>query len=188
MDIPCNKERGDKLSFYIQVSNPKLQKILNPEDECLSDAIESVFLLNTENAIMSWNYISIPLSYKYDISYMMEDLLNLLHCLQSMDTGEMVIHWLPDTFRCNWSILWECGELKIQSHWECTVGHLEKLLNDNSQVLISIKDFVNEWKGILYTVIEGLESCGYSDSRIRGMRQLLEQYNSIEGKGILYKE
>lgn len=187
MDILCNKERGGELNFYIQASNPKVQNELNFEDECLSDAIESAFLLNTENAILFWNHISIPLSYKYDISYMMEDLLRLLHCLQSMDTGEIVIRWLPDTFRCDWSIIWDHGQLQIQSHWECTVGHLENLLNDNSQISISVRDFISEWKEILQTVIKGLDKCGYDEKRIEGMGQLLQQFNSIVDGGVLYK-
>ena len=57
------------MNFYIQASNPRA---LKPSfiEENLSAAIESVFPMNTENAILFWNHIAIPLSYKYDISYM----------------------------------------------------------------------------------------------------------------------
>lgn len=187
MDILCNKERGDKMDFYIQASNPRTQNMKKSDDESLADAIESTFLLNTENAILVWHHIGIPLSYKYDISYMMEDLLKLLHCLQSKDNGEMVIHWLPDTFRCDWLIVWSHGQMKIKAHWECLVGNLEVLLNNNAQISIPIKDFISEWREVLNVVIKGLERCGYDECQIRGMRKLLDQFNSIKDRGILYE-
>lgn len=154
MDIQCSSERGYNLSFYIQASNPKFQYVENFDDESLSDAIESAFPLNTENAILSWNYVSIPLSYKYDISYMMEDILKLLYDLQSKEDGKIVIHWLPDTFRSNWTLSWNNGKLEIQSQWECTVGHLERILNEKPNISLSINTFVSEWKEILCTVID----------------------------------
>lgn len=97
------------MSFYIQASNPRTNSIANPNDKTLADAIETIFLLNTESAILMWNYISVPLSYKYDISYMIEDILLLLDALRSRENGEMTIHWLPDTFRCNWTVQWAAG-------------------------------------------------------------------------------
>lgn len=187
MDILCNKGEVIELDFYIQANNPKTQNVINKDDETLSDAIESVFSLNTENAIIIWNHINIPLSYKYDISYMMDDLLNLLHCLQSREMGEMVIHWLPDTFRSDWTITWKYGQMEIQSYWECVVGHLEELLNAHPKIDISIKRFMSEWKEILYIVIRGLKRCEYDEHKIRGMRELLEQFDAIEETGILYR-
>lgn len=185
MDILCHKERGNDLSFYIQASNPKSQYVVNMDDETLSDVIESAFPLNTESVILSWNYISVPLSYKYDISYMMEDILKLLDALQKAKTGEMIIHWLPDTFRCNWSLNWGNGQLKIHSYWECTVGHLEGNLNQVPNISLPIENFLNEWKEVLHMVINGVENCGYDLTK--EMKQLLEQYNNIKGVGILYQ-
>ena len=188
MDIQCHKERGDSLSFYIQASNPKFQESTNPYDESLSDAIESAFPLNTENAILVWNYISIPLSYKYDISYMIEDILQLLYELQNKEKGELRINWLPDTFRCNWLIMWGAENMEIQSQWECTVGHLENILNQKSYISLSKTAFISEWKRVLGVVITGLESCGYSENKVRHMNQLIKQYKSISEEGYLYRE
>ena len=159
------------MSFYIQAGNPKIQHTVDFNDESLADAIESAFFSNTENAILMWNYISIPLSYKYDISYMMEDILRLLSALQGQKSGKMVIHWLPDTFRCDWTLYWDMGQLQIESQWECIVGDLEKLLNEKSNLILQIEDFISEWKEILHIVMEGLECCGYDKSKIEGMQQ-----------------
>ncbi|MCM1259109.1 MAG: hypothetical protein NC307_14835 [Roseburia sp.] len=176
------------MSFYIQASNPRTLYSLELEDESLSDAIESAFVSNTENAILVWNYISIPLSYKYDISYMIEDILNLLSSLQKMAKGKMEIHWLPDTFRCNWLISWDADQLRIEAKWECTVGHLEGLLNEKPVITLTPKEFLSEWKEILFMVIKGLKNCGYDEYKIKGMQKLLEQYSHIEELGVLYRD
>jgi len=176
------------LNFYIQASNPRFQDSINIYDESLSDAIESVFPLNTENAILVWNYISIPLSYKYDISYMIEDILQLLDELQNKEKGELRINWLPDTFRCDWLIKWSAENMEIQSKWEGTVGHLENILNQKSNMQLSKTLFISEWKRVLGIVITGLKSCGYSEDKIQHMAQLIERYESINEEGQLYKE
>lgn len=186
MAILCNKGRGDNLSFYIQAGNPMMQCIVDYSDKFLADAIESIFLLNTENAILMWNYISIPLSYKYDISYMMGDILKMLNVLQSKEKGELTIHWLPDTFRCDWTIWWDTKKINIHSHWENTVGHLEMLLNEKPNISLKKDDFIKEWKSILGIVISGLEKCGYDEKDIQGMKQLVKQYKGIIGNGMLY--
>lgn len=176
------------MNFYIQAGNPRICDKMEMEDENLSDAMETVFPLNTENAMMVWNHINIPLSYKYDISYMIDDILKLLHCLYENEIGKVTIHWLPDTFRCDWFITWRYGQMQIKSHWECTVGNLERLLNDNSEILLSVDAFVNEWKEVLRIIISGLKRCGYDADKIRGMKQLLKQYQLIEGVGCLYNK
>ena len=182
------KRRGGYLNFYIQASNPKLQYEADYNDETLADAIESMFFPNTENAILMWNYISVPLSYKYDISYMMDDLLILLDRMQNSESGELTIHWLPDTFRCDWKVKWDSENADIQSKWENTVGHLERILNENPDVSLLKNDFIGEWKSILGIVVEGLKSCGYHADKIKGMKQLIEQYNGINESGLLYRK
>jgi len=45
----------------------------------------------TEDAILIWNAIYIPLNYKYDISYMIDDILNLLKKIRENLYGEIKI-------------------------------------------------------------------------------------------------
>lgn len=207
MGIQCNKEskwdliiiisnlpelleikrvKGTIMNFCIQASTPSYCKTINLNDKCLSEAIESVFPLYTENAIMMWNHISIPLSYKYDISYMINDIIKLIGNLQDEISGKIVIHWLPDTFRCDWKVEWAEGMLCICSDWECTVGHLEKILNYQNSITMSVTDFINEWKQLLDIVITGLKYVGYDKIEIEGMNELFKQFDRISGIGILY--
>jgi len=112
--------------FCIQASNPRFQAIMNPNDECLAEAIESTFPLFTENAILVWNHISVPLSYKYDISYMINDILTLMNMMQKVNIGEWTIHWLPDSFRSDWFIKWNRDDVQIVSQFNCRL-HFNKI-------------------------------------------------------------
>lgn len=163
------------MAFSIQASNPTFLKIFNAEDKSLSDAVESIFPMNTENAVLVWNSISIPLSYKYDIAYMLDDLVGLLGALHRQARGEMTIHWLPDTFRSDWALRWHDGEIEIRAHWDCTVGHLETLLNEHGTVSLTTEEFESEWREVLRIVIRGLENAGYDAGQIAGMEALLTQ-------------
>ena len=174
--------------FCIQASNPKFQNITDYNDESLSEAIESVFPLNTEHAILMWNHISIPLSYKYDISYMVNDILIIIKAIQTQNVGKMKIQWLPDTFRSDWLIEWNSDEVLIDAQWECTIGHLENILNKRNNIRLSKVDFINEWKEILGVLIRGLKHCGYDKLKIKGMKELVEQYEKIKESGIFYKD
>lgn len=188
MDILCLRRRLLNLNFCLQASNPRLESVENINEVCLSEAIESIFPLYTENVIMTWNYINISLSYKYDISYMIDDILKLICTLQKESDGKMIIHWLPDTFRCDWIIEWSNQKIKIYSQWECTIGHLENILNEKNSICLSIRDFVCEWKAVLGVIIRGLSKCGCTESKINDMRKLIEQYENIKEFGLLYRE
>lgn len=174
--------------FYIQTGTPSITYVYNSEDSKLFEAMESAFPLITENAIFVWNNICISLSYKYDLSYMIDDILNIITLIQSQDQGRQIIHWLPDTFRCDWNIEWQDGKVKIESFWECTTGHLESMLNMCNTVSLLTFEFISEWKGIFKIIIDALDSCGYKEDQIHNLNRLKEIYKSIEGKGYLYQK
>lgn len=176
----------EHLNFYIQANNPRVLKEHNIEDKNISDAMETIFPLYTESAVMNWNHICIPLSYKYDISYMMDDTLNLLEDLIQVKEGKRTICWLPDTFRSDWNVVWGSGRLEIISHWESVTGNIEELLNANNRVSLKIAEFMSEWKQILYVVLQGLKKNGYVENGIVNLKRLKEQYSKIPGNGILY--
>ena len=176
------------MNFYIQVSNPK--GTINNYDgnnTCLSEAIEDVFLLNTENAFICWNHIYVPVSYKYDISYMIDDIMKIIKKLQEKEQGSITICWLPDTFRSDWNIEWQGEELFITSHWESTVGNLEELLNENNCIKLSTTQFINEWKKVLGIIIDVLQHNGYCEKNLDGMKDLISVFESINDVGVIYK-
>ena len=79
------------------------------------------------------------------------------------------------------------GNIKIKSKWNCTVGHLERLLNEVPEIDIPINIFINEWKEVLGNIIQGIKICGYDKFHAEEIQGLLECYAYIEESGILYK-
>lgn len=173
--------------FAIQVGNPRVNMKVDDEDTKISEAIESIFLLDTEDLIMIWNNIRIPLSYKYDVSYMIDDILLMLKMLSSEEVGNLSIQWLPDVFRCNWNINWNKDEISIEAQWENIIGHLEELLNKYNRISMNTDDFIYEWKALLSILCNRLTQCGYKETALIDMNKLVEQYNNIKDVGIMYK-
>ena len=150
--------------------------------------METIFPLLTEKAIIMWNHIPILLSYKYDISYMLDDILNMLFMVRTNEKGKMVISWLPDTFRCDWKIQWNEKNIKIKAEWGGIIGDWENILSKNSEVCLEVKEFRREWKKLLGLVIKSLRKCDYQESQIKNMDKLLVEYNKISEEGILYQK
>jgi hypothetical protein len=175
------------MSFIIQASSPKYTDIFDIQDENLSQAIETIFPLLTENLFIIWNTIHVPLSYKYDISIMLGDILNMIEYISSRISGDLSISWASDTFRCTWNIKWKEQELIINPQWENVVGNIEKVLSQSRNVLTTKKEFLAEWKKVINNDIIGLEQCGYKTHLSQEIERLNSTYNLIEEFGVLYK-
>lgn len=175
------------MMFCIQASNPRVLNEYDKTDDDLSSAIETAFPMMTEDAIMVWHNIHIPLSYKYDISYMVGDILNLLKRLREDLGGEQKICWLPDTFRSDWIVRWKNNLIDIEAYWEDTAGDLSAMLNNTSNITLAKQDFIYEWKQLLGNVINGLRKCGYNEVNIAGMAGLVHEFSMVDNEGILYR-
>ncbi len=175
------------MDFYIQASCPRYTGEFDEEDYNLSTAIETIFPMMTEEAIMVWKTIHIPLSYKYDISWMIDDILNILENLRNTTNGELCINWASDTFANLWNIKWDIDDVVISSKWGSILGHTEQLLELKGPIKVSKRSFENEWKKVLYNIIDGLRQSRYSEDNLPGMDRLVSEYNSINKFGILYE-
>lgn len=175
------------MNFYIQTSNPYIVNETNAHDNKLSEAIESVFPMNTEELILFWNHVGIPLSYKYDISYMIDDILMILQHIQSEKRGELLIHWLPDTFRTDWKLEWSGEMISIYANWESLKGNLQKVLVHSEKVELLKKEFISEWKMLLKILIRALKKNGYDHLIKHQYDELVKSFNDIKEYGILYR-
>lgn len=175
------------MDFYIQTSNPCIINEISMYDYKLSDAIESVFPMITEDLILFWDHIGIALSYKYDISYMIEDILMLLQRIQSEKKGEELIFWLPDTFRVDWRLVWNEEMIFIDANWVNITGGLQRILVDSRKIEISKKEFLSEWKMPLEVLINALEKSGYHWLMKQEYDKLVKSFNAIEKYGVLYQ-
>jgi len=90
--------------FAIQASNPRFLAHFDAGDASLSDAIQTVFPLEAEYALIVWNWVYIPITYKYDLSLMTEDIIGLIELMMSERSGNQTIQWPSSTFAATWSV------------------------------------------------------------------------------------
>lgn len=175
------------MDFRIQAGAPRITGQFDEEDENLAEAIETIFPLYTEDAILVWKNIYIPLSYKYDLSIMIEDVLNMLEKLRKHPLGEWKIHWASDSFRNSWYMYWEKETLIISAEWRSVVGSTENLLKEKGEIKVPLLSFIAEWRKLLGNLITALEKSGYSEEQLPGMDRLILEYHEIPHDGILYE-
>jgi len=174
------------MDFLIQTSNPRYTGHHDAEDQNLDEAIETSFPLETETAFLVWHHIPITLGYKYDISVIAADLIEMLSKVLQEPIGSHEVEWPSNTFRARWKMNWNGDKLTIEADWKSVVGGLEAHLNACDNLRLSKKDFVSEWKEVLKRTFEGLEKNGYETHRIVGMEDLAQLIDKIPGAGVLY--
>lgn len=173
--------------FAIQASNPRSSKTGNAGDRTLEDAMETVFPLEAEYAILIWNWIYVPLTYKYDLSLMVRDIVRVVDSVLSHATGSTTVQWPSNTFAATWRIEWEARSIRIDAEWTCVLGDVEALLCGRPTVVMTPNRFVAEWKRPLEIIAAALSRAGYTEELV-GMPDLLAVLNKIEQRGSLYEE
>ncbi len=172
--------------FVIQASNPSALRVHDPDDEGLSDAIQTVFPLDTERAILAWNRICVPWSYKYDVSLLADDILDLLEIMLDDDAGDRVVEWPSNTFAATWSVVWDAERTTVHAKWSCVTGGLEALLGSRDSVTIPKREFLSEWKSLLGVVERALDRAGYTEEELHGLGRIRRVLARLPGHGMLY--
>ncbi len=175
------------MTFIIQASCPRITGIFDIEAESLSDAIESSFPLLTENAVFVWQHVPILVGYKYDISIMIDDILEILEVLRKEDSGKKTIHWVSNTFAHVWHLSWDSTQLVINAEWGSVSGGTEQLLQNRGSVTLTKQSFSSEWRKVLQNLITALSKSGYSEDGLPGMKRLVHEYEAIETEGNIYR-
>jgi len=129
--------------FAVQASNPRCLAVFDADDQSLSDAIQTVFPLEAEYALIVWNWVYIPLSYKYDVSMMAEDLIDLIESMFSNENGRRTIQWPSNTFMATWSIEWNSETTTVNAEWICVLGETEPILATKPTVVLQTADFIS---------------------------------------------
>lgn len=175
------------LEFVIQASSPSMLRELDDLDASLSDAVQAIFPLNTEALILRWNGVCVPLSYKYDFSMMIDDVVGLCSRLSSAGDGQMRIAWPSNTFQSVWDIKWSCRDVEVQAEWTTVVGHTEELLRARPAISIPREEFLAEWVAPLRLVARGLELAGYGVEQIPRIGELQALLAKVSLLGQLYQ-
>ncbi len=176
------------MRFCIQISNPRTVPCKSKKFDDLSDAIEEVYPMYTEDLYIQWNHISIRLEYKYDISVIIQDILEMLKTVLASEQGSHKVMFGSNTFCANWELEWDSEEMLIKSNWSGVMGDIENILNERSKLNISKKQFLSEWKMLLRRIILDLENLELSFEDSHDWELLKELESSITGSGVFYSE
>lgn len=175
-------------TFVLQGSQPRTLGTHDPQDESLGDAIQTVFMSNTERAIMLWHQWGILLDYRYDWGVIVDDVVVMIGRLQSELSGSCVIEWPSNTFSARWKLEWNADELSVDTHWQAVRGVAVETLNGRSRIRVLRDQFLNEWKRPLQIIAEALFAAGYAGSSLRGFQALVDVLAQIKGEGVLYRK
>lgn len=173
-------------SFVIQTSQPRVEPSFDPEDRSLSDATQSVFPLFTEDMFVVWNHIYIPLGYKYEVSFVIDDALDLVEAILTNMVGRHTIHWPSNTFASSWVVEWCPSRVSIEATWRSAPGGTESLLKESGPVEVPAEAFTAEWKRPFELVSGAIRSAGYSELQIPRLRALDSVWSRIHTYGRLY--
>lgn len=173
--------------FTIQASNPRSLQKFDPSDATLSDAMQTVFPLEAECAVMSWNWIHVLLTYGNDLSMMVDDVLSLVDRMLSEPNGTQTIAWPSNTFASTWRIEWNGDTTTVNADWLSVLGGVEHLLTDKSRIVVETGEFVSEWKRPLELITAALAGAGYG-ANLPGLDRLRAVAGKIARPGLLYRE
>lgn len=174
------------MRFSIQASRPRTTAKHDAEDSTLDEAIQTAFPLHTEAAFLCWDNCFIPLSYKYDISLMILDIIGMLESIIEQPSGPLHIDWASNTFAATWDIDWGRENVRIRSEWHSVVG--ENRPQDLAPTMeLSRHDFISEWRELLLRAAEGLSECAYGSSTIAELTRLQALLERMPRSGVLYR-
>jgi len=176
------------MKFLIQISNPRTVPCKSKRFEDLSDAIQEIYPMYTEDSYIQWNHIPISLDYKYDISIIIIDILEMIKTLLASEQGSYEVTFGSNTFCADWKLKWDGGEIQIESDWAGVSGNIEKILNERSKLNINKKQFLAEWKMLLQRLITDLDNPEVSFEDSHEWELLKELESSITDSGVLYSE
>lgn len=174
--------------FWIQAGCPRSTSPDQRSATTIDEAVEHLFLRETEDAIIVWRHVHIPLSYKYDVGTILTDVLTMVDTLLATDSGEWQVDWPANTFAARWRFAWNAGHLVVTAtEWRSVVGDTEPLLRARSRLEIEKISFVCEWKMVLVRVHEALRDSVYASKDLGWATWLESTIGRIPAWGALYR-
>lgn len=173
-------------SFVIQAGSPRTEPSYDPHDESLSDAAQASFPPHTESMIIVWNRVCIPLGYKYDVSLVLDDALDLVVAMTTEAASTRTVHWPSTSFGASWTVTWADSMTTIHATWRSIVGDTEKLLRDSGPIAVPVESFVAEWKRPFEIIARAIRGAGYSEQQIPRLATLEHVCRQIPRYGELY--
>ena len=146
--------------FYIDIGKPIHRCIKGAFEDDLSDAIQAAFPMETEDAHIIWCGTPVALSYKYDVSVIMEDVICMLEQCSKENAGCIQVNFGSSTFNANWKLRIEVDSVLVTAQWNSVANNCEDSLNMNPSILVGRKFFLDQWFHLLRCAIDGVQAAG----------------------------
>jgi len=159
--------------FKIDDGSPSNSSERDNEDSILSEAIYTVFPLNTEDATMSWGDERIKLSYRYDLSSIIDEMLQMVFTLYKYRYGEWAVDWPSNTFAANWHFRWDERSMQVEAVWR-EEFQASDYLKSHPKLITERDLFLIEWEKVTDVLLNNLAACGYNRDNLADLGLLIE--------------
>lgn len=157
------------MGFALNAGRPAWVAARDDLDSNLSDAVQTVFPLE-ERALLEWNGVVFSLGYKYDISVMLEDIIEMVLAIGRTEAGSFQVDWPSSGFPFRWTVSWAASWVEVHAHARDEPGAVE--LAGRERVRVHRNSFVEAWQSLLGIVLSCLEEAGYDSFHLSGLNRL----------------
>lgn len=157
---------------------PTQPGVKEPADTNLGEALESCFPYLLDGARLHWNGVPVPLSYKYDLSIIVHDVVDLVRQLRTGTQGNFSLCWPSNTFQASWSVEIAAGRVRVTASWysvSAQDGPLEDVLNAAPVVEAEQAAFMAQWVALLRFAHQRLIETGYTLEELEDYGPLLAE-------------
>ncbi|UOQ70187.1 hypothetical protein [Hymenobacter cellulosilyticus] len=127
-----------------------------------------------DGALLHWNGVSVPLSYKYDLGIIIHDIIFLVQQLRTSLMGSFTICWPSNTFRVNWQVAVVAGCVRVTASWESGYAPVDAL-NASPVVETDQATFMAQWVALLRFANQALIDTGYTAGDLEDYGLLVEE-------------
>ncbi|TGE24562.1 hypothetical protein E5K00_04940 [Hymenobacter aquaticus] len=143
-------------------------------DTSLAEALESCFPQMNDGAVLLWNGVSVPLSYKFDLGIIIHDIIFLVQQLRTCSMGSFTICWPSNSFRVDWQVAVAAGRVQVTALWESVYAPVDAL-NASPVVEADQVGFMAQWLALLRFANQALLDTGYTAGELDDYVLLVEE-------------
>lgn len=147
-------------NFHIEVGAPEKRSLQGSFANDLSEAIEMAYPMESAAAQLVWCGRPLTLNYKYDVSVIIEDVIEMLEKCREGALRQIEVSFGSNTFNAVWKLDFRADALEVNAHWNCIVGGNETILNECPSVRIDRKHFAEQWMKLLRQVVSDIQLVG----------------------------
>jgi hypothetical protein len=171
--------------FNIQVSNPEFLVCEGLVVDDVFDALEYIFIENTERCIFFYSHQPLSIDYKYDMGSVLNDFLELIIQLSSMKHGEYAVGGSSNGFMYLWRLKYfDKVHIALEDDTAIHFGHIPI---HRKAMSIPIEDFLSEWKSLFIFVIKVIDLSGIKMSSIVEYDAIKSVILRIDELGFFYR-